>query len=243
MYFKRLGDRRGLKWAKGVFFHLNFYRVHLLYFVLVIIVSSGILYGSSTSDFKLAYIDAIYLCTSAMCNVGLTSVNLGSLTGFQQSVIFIVMLLGDLTIVTVSVVVVRRHYFSKHICHLLETSEAGRKIAADIARQRGNGDAESGMEGVLSRSPAALPGESANTGPTTGSYSLLKAERTSGIPKSHEAGYGSFPAPWNSVPSLLHRYWNVGKTADSAMEHHYVSFRPRFDNKASASTRQTTSCS
>lgn len=50
-------------------FHLNFYRTHLLYFILVIIVSSGIFYGSSEVDHHVPYVDALYLCTSAMCNV------------------------------------------------------------------------------------------------------------------------------------------------------------------------------
>lgn len=118
------------------FFHLDFYKVHLLYFILVIAVSSGILYGANASTVSLAYIDALYLCTSAMCNVGLNPVNLGDLTGFQQCVVFVLMLLGDMTLVTASVVVVRRYYFSKRIKDLIQRSEAGRRIADDIEEQR-----------------------------------------------------------------------------------------------------------
>lgn len=123
---------RHLHSATRTFFHLNFYRVHLLYFILVIFVASGILYSSSTSNFRLRYIDAIFLSTSAMCSVGLATVNLGSLTGFQLSILFVLMIMGDLTVVTISVVVIRRYYFSNEIRVLLKRSAAGRQIAEDI---------------------------------------------------------------------------------------------------------------
>ena len=53
-------------------FEMNFYRVHLIYFLLTIILSSIIMYGSGIKDnsddaqvqFKLRYIDAIFLCAS-----------------------------------------------------------------------------------------------------------------------------------------------------------------------------------
>lgn len=53
-------------------FETNFYRVHLFYFLLTIILSSIIMYGSGINgnsddaqiQFKLRYIDAIFLCAS-----------------------------------------------------------------------------------------------------------------------------------------------------------------------------------
>lgn len=60
-------------------FETNFYRVHVIYFLLTILLSSVIMYGSGVNGnsddaqarFTLRYIDAIYLCASAMTNTGL----------------------------------------------------------------------------------------------------------------------------------------------------------------------------
>lgn len=58
-------------------FTLNFYRTHMLYFVAVIAVSSVIVYGAGIASgpkeygfAHLRYIDALFLCTSAMTTTG-----------------------------------------------------------------------------------------------------------------------------------------------------------------------------
>ena len=195
-------------------FRPNFYRLHLLYFVLVIILASVIVYGSSTSDFSLSYIDSIFLCTSAMCNIGLKSANLGSLTGFQQSVLFVLMLMGELTIVPISVVIIRRYYFSKRIHKLLRESRAGRHIAQDIqARQLGRKDQPESSK----QRRASKPRES-------------KPSQQTRVP-AHLRGYGFFPAPWDSnhVLDLFRRFRKEINVF--AAEHSYLSFQPTLDHK------------
>ena len=56
---------------------LNFYRVLMAYFLITILISSVILYGSGIADDPtenygghLEYIDALFLCTSAMTATG-----------------------------------------------------------------------------------------------------------------------------------------------------------------------------
>lgn len=58
-------------------FQLNFYRLHLSYFILTILISSVVFYGSGRDDDPneingqpLAYIDALFLCGSAMTATG-----------------------------------------------------------------------------------------------------------------------------------------------------------------------------
>jgi hypothetical protein len=58
-------------------FTLNFYRTHMLYFIAVIAVSSVIVYGAGIASgpkeygfAHLTYIDALFLCTSAMTTTG-----------------------------------------------------------------------------------------------------------------------------------------------------------------------------
>lgn len=59
-------------------FRLNFYRLHMLYFLIVIAISSVIVYGEGLANAsdeidgnKLRYIDALFLTTSAMTTTGM----------------------------------------------------------------------------------------------------------------------------------------------------------------------------
>ena len=71
---------RSLAWWKNEVFQLNFYRAHMLYFIIVILVSSVIVYGEGIADndhgvngpsmSKLRYVDALFLCCSAMTTTG-----------------------------------------------------------------------------------------------------------------------------------------------------------------------------
>ncbi len=57
-------------------------------------VFSGIFFAAN-GEFHIAYIDSLFLCFSAMTVTGLATVDLSSLTGFQQSLLFILQSLGS----------------------------------------------------------------------------------------------------------------------------------------------------
>lgn len=71
--------------------HLNFYRVHLLVFIFTPLVFSGIFYASNgpSAQNQIAYVDALFMCTSGMAVTGLNSVLLADLTTWQQFIIFV----------------------------------------------------------------------------------------------------------------------------------------------------------
>ncbi|EME42197.1 hypothetical protein DOTSEDRAFT_175094 [Dothistroma septosporum NZE10] len=209
---------------KDSLMRLNFYRLHLLYFLAVIIISSGVLYGSGTSAYHLPYIDAISLTTSAMCNVGLNTVNLGDLNRFQQTVLFILMLMGDLTIVTISVVVVRRYFFSRSIDKLVKDSTTGRRLAEDIERQHGQ------QNGAPASHKA--PTRPQNQHRTDRASWTSSRENDRLVPRSHLRGYGSFWTPWSG--DNLSNAWKTirpGKVRNLAEKHRYLSFEPDLDYK------------
>jgi hypothetical protein len=65
------------KYLRHEVFTLNFYRAHMLYFIVVIAISSGVVYGVGVArgpkeyrDDHLTYMDALFLCTSAMTTTG-----------------------------------------------------------------------------------------------------------------------------------------------------------------------------
>ncbi|KAK0189880.1 potassium transporter [Armillaria mellea] len=92
---------------------LTFYRVHLAAFVFIPLVSSGIFYGCN-GRFHISFLDSLFLCYSAMTVTGLSTVNLSTLTAWQQVMLFLLMMIGDITTVSWIMVLVRKHYFRTH---------------------------------------------------------------------------------------------------------------------------------
>jgi hypothetical protein len=69
-----------VKYLRQEIFTLNFYRAHMLYFVIVIAISSVVLYGAGIAHGPkaygkdhLTYMDALFLCASAMTTTGMTN--------------------------------------------------------------------------------------------------------------------------------------------------------------------------
>lgn len=58
------------------------------------LVFSGIFYASN-GQYPVSYVDSLYNCVSAMTVCGLATVDLSSLTGWQQVILFIQMCLGS----------------------------------------------------------------------------------------------------------------------------------------------------
>ncbi|EJD53027.1 TrkH-domain-containing protein [Auricularia subglabra TFB-10046 SS5] len=90
--------------------HANFFRVHLSAFVIVPLILGSILYASN-GRVKIEYLDCLFIAYSAMAGCGLSTVNLSSLTGWQQTILFALMLLGHFGVVSLLMVLVRKHYF------------------------------------------------------------------------------------------------------------------------------------
>ena len=73
-----------LKYLKDELFTLNFYRAHMLYFIVVIAISSVVVYGEGVKngpkeyrDSHLSYMDALFLTCSAMTTTGTSGVKIG----------------------------------------------------------------------------------------------------------------------------------------------------------------------
>ena len=224
-----LEDKKDVKKTLKSFFHPNFYRLHLLYFIVTILVTSGILYGSGTAAYHISYVNALYLCTSAMCNTGLTSINISSLNGYQQSVLFTLMILGDLTTVTISVVYVRRYFFSKRMSELVKESRSARHIAEDIEEQPEGSDS-SEQSGPGQTSSAKAYSNSARSEQDRASTKPRQKHREP-LLDAHHSGYGSFPTPWPS--GSLRKTLDWQSDHPPSQEHHYLSFKPQLDHKVS----------
>ncbi|KAK0209988.1 potassium transporter [Desarmillaria ectypa] len=92
---------------------LTFYRIHLVAFAFIPLIFSGIFYACN-GRFRISYLNSLFLCYSAMTLTGLTTVNLSTVTVSQQVVLYLLLMMGDITTVSWIMVLVRRHYFRTH---------------------------------------------------------------------------------------------------------------------------------
>ncbi|KAG8830790.1 low affinity potassium transporter [Serendipita sp. 399] len=100
------------RWEK----HLNFFRIHLLVFTFFPLLCS-ILFWAVNGRYKIAYIDAVFLCYSAFTNTGLASVDLSRTTPLQQAILYIQMFCGSIIVVAWVVVLVRKNIMARHCAH------------------------------------------------------------------------------------------------------------------------------
>ncbi|KAI0761664.1 TrkH-domain-containing protein [Trametes elegans] len=92
----------------------NFFRIHLTFFTFTPLIAAGIFYGVN-GEYHIPFLDALFLCYSALTVTGLSTVNLSTLTVLQQVILFVLMIMGDVTIIAWIMVLVRMHYFRAHI--------------------------------------------------------------------------------------------------------------------------------
>ncbi|KAL0072467.1 hypothetical protein AAF712_000230 [Marasmius tenuissimus] len=110
--------------------HLNFYRVHSLFFTFTPLIFSGIFYASNGQN-HISYIDSLFNCVSAMTVCGLATVDLSSLTPWQQAILFIQMCLGTPVLVSWVMVYIRKYYFEKKFEYIIKAAATPRGPSPD----------------------------------------------------------------------------------------------------------------
>lgn len=219
-------------------FQVNFYRVHVLYFIFTILLTSVILWGSGANGnsdnedarFPLSYIDALFLCTSAMTNTGLNTVNLSSITAFQQSILFVLMLMGNVTIVSIGTVMVRRHFIRKYMQEYLDRCDRARNVIDDIdkdeigrPKSRSNGTHQ--PNSVMRRRDVQENPEQ---------LQIPRRPQTTYRARHHEKGHGGLPYPWewSITRNFGSKFGSVGQPIEDR-SHRYLSFTPSLDERVS----------
>ena len=70
--------------------HVTFYRIHLAAFTIVPLVTAAIFYASH-GRFPVTFIDSLFVCYSAMTVTGLATINLSTITPWQQVLLYFLM--------------------------------------------------------------------------------------------------------------------------------------------------------
>ncbi|KAJ4339648.1 hypothetical protein N0V87_003089 [Didymella glomerata] len=224
-----------LKYLKDEFFTLNFYRAHMLYFIVVIAISSAIVYGEGVRngpkeyrDSHLSYMDALFLTCSAMTTTGLNSVNLGDLSGFQQAVLCILLIIGNIPFVSMVVVLIRQSMFRKRMSEVVKHSRTMQRLVQDIEHNR---QAESSGANSLRQRQITDNGKRSVNGTKESPVKIqpLSKKRTF----HHQTGFGFVPTPWETklARNFFARVFDRVTSELKPEQHDYISFKPRLDSK------------
>ncbi|GHJ86990.1 hypothetical protein NliqN6_3392 [Naganishia liquefaciens] len=133
-----------VKFRKLITGSLNFYRVHMLYFIITPLIISGIFYGANT-EYQIDYVDCLFLCVSAMTVTGLATNNLSQLNGYQQSLLFVQMVMGNIITISLVMIMVRQYFFQQEFRHIIE---ARRQAELEAAQRE---EAGGGLQSPLKR--------------------------------------------------------------------------------------------
>lgn len=137
----------------GWFYHnkIHFLQLHYLYILLLSFLGSTFFYFQPGTTY--AYIDALFMSTSAVTNTGLNTINMSSLSTWQTLVMYFGSLSGSHVMISIIIVYVRRHYFSKRFEDILIFNKAQRlreanrrkfeKNMSELERQRRKSTGES----------------------------------------------------------------------------------------------------
>ena len=109
----------------------NFITLHYAYFIVTCMIASVIFWGASTGPTDVRYIDALFLCVSAMTLSGLGSINLSIINTFQQIMLFVLIMIGSAIFVSAFVVHLRKRAFEKKFRIVV-----GKKRQKDGTRRR-----------------------------------------------------------------------------------------------------------
>ncbi|KAF2623097.1 potassium transport protein-like protein 1 [Macroventuria anomochaeta] len=227
-----------LKYLKYELFTLNFYRAHMLYFIIVIAISSVIVYGEGVKngpkeyrDSHLSYMDALFLTCSAMTTtVGLNSVNLGDLSSFQQAVLCILLIIGNIPFVSMVVVLIRQSMFRKRMSEVVKHSRTMQRLVQDIEDNRQTESSGNSSNNNLRQRQVAGGRKSRVNGEQ-------KPAKTQPLNKRktfhHQTGFGFVPTPWETqlVKNFFKRVFDSVTSELKPEQHDYVSFKPRLDSK------------
>lgn len=178
-----------------------------------------------------------------MIHVGLNTVNLGALTGFQQAVLCILLIVGTVPFVSSFVIIIRRHYFHRKLADVVQHSRSGRQMVRDLEEQdarKHQEDREARPHRNTSRARRRnIPNGSDRS--SSEDHRPLRAHPSHAHEKPsakrlyhHDSGFGAFPWPWeaHSVQRLFHypfRRLQQEWQPQQDQSRSYVSFDAQFD--------------
>jgi hypothetical protein len=103
---------------------VHFLQLHYFYILVLSFISSACFYFQPGTQWN--YIDALFMGTTATTNTGLNTIDMSSLSTWQLLTMYFSSFLGSHIMISIIIVYVRRHYFSKRFEDILIFNKAQR---------------------------------------------------------------------------------------------------------------------
>ncbi|KAK3391537.1 cation transport protein-domain-containing protein [Sordaria brevicollis] len=133
------GSERPPSRLRAVLPPVNFISIHYAYFIVVCLLASLIFWGSSHPTQRISYTDSLFLVVSAMTETGLNTVDLSTITLWQQILLFLLIISGSAIWVSIWTVQIRKHAFEERFKDLVRTDRlrrASRSSLVSLSRLR-----------------------------------------------------------------------------------------------------------
>ncbi|RAR09254.1 potassium transport protein 1 [Stemphylium lycopersici] len=208
-----------VKYMKEEVFKLNFYRAHMLYFIVVIAISSVVVYGQGLADGPEEL-------------GGLNPVDLGPLSGYQQATFVILMIVGNIPFVSTAVVLIRRALFRRKMADVVKHSHTMQRLVQDVENRSSDTNDSSGS--LRQRSKAHKNHQAKGKHIRNNDPSKVKIEPMSRRRTYHyETGFGFIPTPWETkfARNFFRRVIDLFTSELKPEQHDYISFNPHLDSK------------
>ncbi|EGG17578.1 transmembrane protein [Cavenderia fasciculata] len=112
-----------------------FYRLHFLYIVMVGLLGACVI---SLAERDHRFLDCLYHSYSAITSTGLASIDMSKVSAFTQVVTFVLMQLGSSVLLTLPVVLIKRHYLRKRFARRLEKARVATSSLSDNNNNNNN---------------------------------------------------------------------------------------------------------
>lgn len=159
--------------------------------------------------------------------------DLGDLSGFQQAVMCVLLIIGNIPFVSMVVVLIRQSMFRKRMSEVVKHSRTMQRLVRDIENNRAP-DQSSSNSGSNSSLRHRQVAERRRSGANEEQRNPAKIQPLSKRRTfHHQTGFGFVPTPWETklAKNLFSRLFDR-LTSELKPEHHeYVSFKPHLDSR------------
>jgi potassium uptake Trk family protein len=158
-------------------------------------------------------------------------VDLGDLSGFQQAVLCILLIIGSIPFVSMVVVLIRLSMFRKRMSEVVKHSRTMQRLVQDIEDNRRTDQSSSSSNNSLRQRQVVTRRVSRANGQQKKPVKLQPLNRRRTF--HHQTGFGFVPTPWETklAKNFFSRVFD-GLTSELKPEQHdYVSFKPHLDSR------------
>lgn len=157
--------------------------------------------------------------------------NLGDLSGFQQAVLCVLLIIGSIPFVSMVVVLIRLSMFRKRMSEVVKHSRTMQRLVQDIEDNRRIDQSSSSSNNSLRQRQVIARRVSGTNGQQKKPVKLQPLNRRRTF--HHQTGFGFVPTPWETklAKNFFSRVFDSVTSELKPEQHNYVSFKPHLDSR------------